>query len=233
MPRSVVTNRLAIRNYNFAIYNKGGWYVNGNSAAWNAPYSIECFIKTSQLTLGTIFSLRPASENLFWGIQNGVLFGFASPGGGAINGSRFIADNYWHHVVITMSGTVANMYVDGALDGAANQASAPPDVTINFELLREPSGINELLGSMQDFRRYDKVLNLQEIQDSYFRNIIPSGLIDRFKFDEGSGMNPANSAGGVLVGTLRNLLMWTTGSFMKSRNVVSGRISVTGRIAIS
>lgn len=231
MPRNTTSNRLTVRNHNSAIYNRGTWYFNGNSAGWTTPYSLECFFKTRQLTPGAIFSNRNAGANLLWGVNNGVLYGFAAPSG-AINGSRLIADGYWHHVVITMSGAVANMYVDGVLDGAANQACTLPNTTETFRLFLEPDGSNELFGSIQDFRRYNKVLNLQEIQDSYFNNVVPSGLIDRFKFDDGFAVTPVNSAGGALSGTLRNVLMSTTESFMKSR-VAGSRNPATGRVAIT
>lgn len=217
MARSAVTNRLLIRNYDNSICNTASNFVTLSSFAWTPPFSVACWFKTTQTALGTIFSIRAASDNLFLGTDLGKIYGFMGGGGGEILTNKIVVDGYWHHVVLTIDGLVANVYVDGALSGSANQPATMGAVTIAARILIEPNTGNPLAGSIQDFQVYNKVLSAAEAANIYFRNITASGLTDRYLFIEGSGTSAANTVGS-MTATLSTSALWTSDSAMKSRS---------------
>lgn len=237
MPRTTATNRLVIRNYDFAIENKSTNYVSGTSATFTPPFSLIIKVKTKNLNQNAaLFSLRGISNNLFWGFNfasgDRKQFLYLGAGGGHGVASSLVVDDNFHSLCITLSGTNINLYADGAQDGAANQPISMSAQTFTWRLFQEPSGSNSLIGTIQDFQVYNKVLSLSEIQQEHFNNIIPTGLTDRFLFTAGAGTLLTNIAGGTLSASLSNSAMWTTDTWMKQRAVASGRVASSGRVLI-
>lgn len=80
-------------------------------------------------------------------------------------------DNLWHHVVITMDGSMARMYIDGELnvsDGYSNLINRSSGVTDDMRVghMSEWTDVR-YKGFLDDMRIYNRVLSIQEILSLY------------------------------------------------------------------
>ena|GEM_PF-4565191 len=87
----------------------------------------------------------------------------------ANSATNSISYNIWSHVCAARnaSGT-ANIYVNGALSGSANQASGPPTTGTNALVIgNNPATTRTFAGLIDDARVYDRELTADEILDLY------------------------------------------------------------------
>jgi hypothetical protein len=76
-------------------------------------------------------------------------------------------NNQWTHVAVTKQGNVAKLYVNGALVGANdNMTLRPADLGVSYGRIGTSPSRNapELIGSIDDFRIYDRALGAKELQ---------------------------------------------------------------------
>ena len=89
----------------------------------------------------------------------------------ALEGSRVINDDRWHHLVYTYENGAMKLYVDGALDASAFVARIPgggPAFLGWDEAVQ-----THLAGSLDEVAVYDAVLTPQQIQAHYSASTKP------------------------------------------------------------
>lgn len=91
----------------------------------------------------------------------------SSPNRAQLVSSMPLNDNNWRHVVITMDGSEARLYINGVLDDTDSYAQLidqPPGLMI---MGRHTSGGKYYKGLMDDVRIYNRALSAEEVQRLY------------------------------------------------------------------
>jgi len=107
---------------------------------------------------GTFFDLAiNATVDSLWGSNDDV------------NGNVTVTDSNWHNEVVTFDGTVVTIYVDGVEDKAATPAPALNTTAGAPLYIGYTPTIPQVafIGSIDDVRIYNRVLNTDEIQLLY------------------------------------------------------------------
>ena len=80
-----------------------------------------------------------------------------------------IADNTWHHVVVTYDGNEIALYIDGVLDASLAAPALSLDTTAAL-LIGENYALNNsfLAGTLDEVRIYDRALDALEVVDLYY-----------------------------------------------------------------
>ncbi|MBI5046738.1 LamG domain-containing protein, partial [Candidatus Micrarchaeota archaeon] len=88
-----------------------------------------------------------------------------------ITGSTTVTDEVWHYVTVVVSGTTANLYVDGNLD-ATGAITGLASYGGNKYLGRYTgAGDYYFNGTMDEVRIYNRSLSVDEITQQYYSNI--------------------------------------------------------------
>ncbi len=169
--------------------------------------SITAWMKMSTLGGGAAGRILGNNQTIFRLSAPNTLT-FSSDGGATIanSASAAFATSTWVFVAVTRtsSGT-ANLYVNGALSGTANQSSGTPANGGYVVMGASPTGGNPFNGSLDDVRVYNRVLTAAEIAvlgqagtilNASLASSIKSGLVGYWTFD-GKNMynNVADSSG--------------------------------------
>jgi autotransporter-associated beta strand protein len=105
--------------------------------------------------------------------SNGVRYAIKVNGGTeqTINSSAPLATGEWHHVAITLSGTVGTLYIDGVAVGTNNNMSLKPSglgtTTQNYIGRSQFSADPYLNAAVDEFRIYNRGLSASEINTVY------------------------------------------------------------------
>ncbi len=148
-----------------------------------------------------------------------------------LNGHTLINDGDYHQIVVTRSGTLASVYIDGLLEmsgstsGVTNLTSTAPFVigSVPF-VLNEP----KLTGSIDDFRIFSEALSLNEIRALIGGdNVIQGNWIGT---NAAGNVALGNGVNGVSIsGSADNLI---GGAAPAMRNIISGNtangVSING-----
>lgn len=109
-------------------------------------------------------------------------------GGTPLIGSTTIWLWNWYHVVVTRaSNRDGYIYVNGVQDGYRVDGNDTPGVN-QIRIGASPVSAERFIGYIEDFRIYNKVLNLKEIQTMYYakgKDFILDGLLHWWLFTEG------------------------------------------------
>ncbi len=117
-------------------------------------------------------------------------------GGGGLNGSANIANNFWHHITVVYDAAASSnkykLYVDGVLDVQGDIAIAlnTPATSANPLTIGIRTDLNsstDLFGGLDDVRIWSVPLSAAEIAANYNQELCgtPAGLAAYFKMDEG------------------------------------------------
>jgi uncharacterized protein YjhX (UPF0386 family) len=102
---------------------------------------------------------------------NSSLWYFATVGGtGIITLTKNLADNIWHHCVMTYDGTTAKVYIDNNLEGSLNtglSGNLRATTTTNLNIGRWRGDPTFQDGSVGPVKLYNRVLNEGEIQQNF------------------------------------------------------------------
>lgn len=122
------------------------------------------------------------------------------------------AQDVWYHLAATYDGDadVSKIFIDGVLDGEKASVGAPShstsDVTIASTVSTQFFG-----GQLDQFRLFNRALNSQEIGELYRRDVVPSGLVGEWLFDEGEGSTATDTSSNSNDGTITGATYVTTG----------------------
>lgn len=191
----------------------------------NPNFSIELWMKTSDISDGQIFSKHDYSTpNSIGGLGRGYfLWGWStfniedSEGWKVVNYPYTgVIDGIWHHIAITSTGSHLRMYIDGQLKdeisvtGNYFRDNAP--ILIGAYIY--PWKISGFKGRLDEFRIWNnKTLTQEEIQANMYKEIKPQeGLVGYWKFNEGSGDIAYDSSGNGNHGTIYGNPQWVEGA---------------------
>ena len=96
-----------------------------------------------------------------------------------INHNAVLSAGIWHHVAVTLSGTVGVLYLDGVAVGVNSNMTLRPstlgNTTQNY-LGKSQWPDPNLVGSVDDFRIYNRALTLADIQSLAIVPAVPTNL---------------------------------------------------------
>ena len=116
---------------------------------------------TDDGTAGLAFRITDATDSLRFGSDGGTT--------NVDSATNSIVLNTWTHVAVTRTvAGVANFYVNGALNGTADQPSGTPEAgTGNVKIGNRTAGDYTFAGKIDDLRVYNKVLTTAQISAIY------------------------------------------------------------------
>ena len=190
-----------------------GTYPNFTLAAW-----VNADSKTTQTIFGT-------NQNL-GGLQydgTSIEFGPGASSGQAIWTSARPSYSTWHHVAVTVKGTTAELFIDGATQGTKDISTFTQYWgTVNeriFFIGKDFAGNDTYFdGSIDDARIYGRSLSPSEVKALY--NWAP-GPVGYWKMDEGTGTTFNDSSSNSIGGTLP-AATWRDGKYGKAATFAGG-----------
>jgi len=139
---------------------------------------------------------------MFFDIVGGA--GYFEVQGVAIVGTTTINDGKWHHLAAVKSGTNAELYVDGVLEGSGTMpGTVPADGDL---VIATNSAIVFFTGSIDEVRIWNIALDLTAIQTNIYSELTggEAGLVSYYNFNQPSGTTLLDIAG-TKNGTLINM----------------------------
>ncbi len=122
--------------------------------------TMEAWFKTGSTSAGTVMSLRTSSnvkEEVFGVGTDGKLRSSYQPTATPITSAAPVNDGAWHHAVLTVSGNLQTLYLDGAVVGTLTG-------TITGTENRYITTIGGIAGLMDEVAIYDRPLTAGEVQ---------------------------------------------------------------------
>jgi hypothetical protein len=128
-----------------------------------------------------------------------------------IKSNGVVNDGQWHHIAITKSGTTVVFYIDGSSSGGGTLSAGNTFTGTVESRIGSDKGDNTALytGLVDEIRLYNTVLSSGQVSTLSVKGDVQTGLIDRYKLDEGTGTTATDSSGantGTISGT-----SWVTG----------------------
>ena len=190
-------------------------------------FTISAWIKTSSTGArrDIIDYGRGASVNnsgVFFFVNSSNQIGFDLTNVTGTNSNVTVTDNKWHHVLVTNTSGVVQIYIDAVASGASTSMTPNIQALNGFTIGRHlVNSANFFNGSIDDVRIYNRALSSQEVKLLYNQNqantvaasvpSITSGLVGNWTFD-GKDMlqNVTDRSGQGNSGFLTNFTATTT-----------------------
>jgi len=184
------------------VINNAAYITDGNNTSWlsisagvcdpyDQPKSYSLWFNLDQTSVGYQFLLCQGESsdqqniNPFYIEGNSTLYTIFTTNGyywtNSIGTGIVPTANEWHHVVLTLNGSVANLYYDGNLVGTTNYSGAIQSTNSQFTLGHYnpyPNGVwgsDKFAGKLDEFGIWNRELSLSEISFIY-NNRIGRGL---------------------------------------------------------
>ena len=131
-----------------------------------------------------------------------------------------IVNNVWHHAAVTYDGTTLRLYLDGNLEnslvvGQPVASATTCNLAIGSSLRSTDVAQGFFDGTMDEIRIWNYARTQNEIQSTINSkiDISQTGLLARWRLDEGSGTSANGSAGTTFNGVVTNLnYEWVSGA---------------------
>lgn len=171
---------------------------------------------------GAIYCERAPAGNDIWKFRTtgntnlGLVFTHRDDAGALSQPSITVTinDGIWHHVGFTKAATSIKFYVDGVQSGSTGTLTGTntfTDASPTTIIGNDPVdlGASSFTGKMDELLLFNTALTAGEVLALYTSGTIPTGLIDTYHFDEGTGTTSADSTGSNTA-TLVSSTMWTS-----------------------
>jgi len=191
-------------------FNKTGnnttndWLQTDYQTTSNTGFTFSAWIKSSttnsqriidNFTTAHQLALRVASGNYVLnyytgGISN-VLFNSAS------YSASGVFDGNWRHIALTMSGTTAKIYEEGALKYTDTFTGTYAAIASNFRIGANQNNSDTYGGLMDEVAFFEKALTASEVSDQYNNHVYSSSSCH---FRMGDGASDTDSSGAATAG---------------------------------
>lgn len=151
-------------------FNGSNQFANIAGASWmnTADYSIECWFKTGALAAQRVLVSRDDGATKIWDVLlstsgNVQMNIFNGPTAQTVTSPAAYADNVIHHVVCTLSGTTATVYVDGVQVGQGTGIASNSSTTQQISVARRNNGTLFYDGTVDEFAYYGTALSSSRV----------------------------------------------------------------------
>lgn len=145
------------------------WVKAPSPQGWSNDY--QTFVRRN----GTdIILIRGRGSNITGGVQPGKAEVYLA--GSTIYSTNRVDDGNWHHIVLTVAGTAAKLYVDGTLSGSVTTAKSTYNFGTATAYVGSDSGTGEFYkGSLDNVAIYTSALTAQKVTDHYNAAVVSGG----------------------------------------------------------
>lgn len=234
--RTAAPNRLAVRDMKAGLNFAGGGTSHGvvttNAIGATNDASMAFWVKRTGLMATGVSRLMTWGNDTF-AVTVGSAAGSGSvPAGiiGSSNGGHSTTGiplplGIWKHIVVTKTGTLWSLFVDGVLaDTNTVTASASGVIRIGTN----QAGSEGLVGLMARAFAWTVCLTAAQVSDLYWKGVASgTGLVGQWLLSEGAGTTANDSSGSANHGTITGAT-YTADTPMKARQVVGGNLVKNG-----
>lgn len=184
----------------------GSGNVQHTTEAWVNPSALPASAPAGVLMLGN----QPnGSEN--WFLRNDGVLVIGTYGGTA--GGFALPLNTWTHVAVTFDGLNDRIYANGVFQGIFPNTLNIQGTTLTVGGA-QPGSAGYFSGAIDEVRVWDHQRSLGEIAGNMYKrmNGTEPGLVNEWRFDEGTGFILNDSSGHSMAGTLSDNLAWIPSS---------------------
>lgn len=173
----------------------------------SSTFSVEAWVRTSQVGTGRVLSMDGTINRLFqFGVVSGKFWtSIIGPGSTAYTGSSTtsINDDQWHHLVLTvgpavdapLEDSVAKMYVDGDLEETIRVTGGVTGVTQVFHISDSGFSDYDFRGSVGEVALYDEqeltssqvLTHFEGITDGYANKVLADNPTAYWRLNQTSG----------------------------------------------
>lgn len=145
------------------------WVKAPSNAGWSNDY--QTFVRRN----GTdIVLIRGRGSNITGNVNPGKAEVFLA--GTTILSTNRIDDGNWHHVVLTVAGTAAKLYIDGSLSGSATTSKSTYNFGTAAAFVGSDLGTGEFYkGSLDNVAVYTTALTATKVTDHYNAAFVTGG----------------------------------------------------------
>ncbi len=142
-----------------------------------------------------------------------------------LDSGQTLVAGQWYHFVMTRTGGVTRMYLDGTLLGstfAQTPNAIGSYISMGSQLSSGDTPTRYFNGSVDEVRIYNRAITAAEVLKLYRasstvrKGVTQNGLVGHWRFDEGTSTKVIDSSGNGNTGTLTNMdatTDWVTGKF--------------------
>jgi len=184
-----------------------------NSLDFTTALTMECWVKTTD------------AEGTFV-VKQGGYYRIETKGGKAnfliftgsnksVTGTSTVNDGKWHHIAATYDQTNMKIYVDGKLENTLAETGTITTSSTQLILGSELNG-TYYTGSLDEIRLFNVAKTEAQIRADMFQGgtlASSTGLVARYKCDEGTGTSLEDSSSNTNTGTLSSAFWAGAGTF--------------------
>jgi len=192
-----------------------------NSLDFTTAMTMECWVKTTD------------AEGTFL-VKQGGFYRIETVGGKAsfliytgsnkrVTGTSTVNDGKWHHIAATYDQTSMKIYVDGKLENTLAETGTISTSSTQLILGSEGSA-TYYTGSLDEIRLFNVAKTEAQIRTDMFQGgtlASSTGLVARYKCDEGSGTSLEDSSSNTNTGTLSSAFWAGAGTFTHSTSTLT------------
>jgi hypothetical protein len=204
--RTAAGNRLAVRDMGTSLSFDGvNDKVDLTARTFSSGITLAVWFKTRTPKPGSSIELvgRSAGSSDVFEIQaSGFLRFNILTDAGALNNTAGVwkFDMNWHLAVATYDSVTGNniIYVDGVAVSTTSTTAGTLIASTNNALIWNIGSLGPsryFKGRLDEARFWNRALSATEISNLYCNNIVPSGLVGEWLFDEGSGTTALDTSG--------------------------------------
>lgn len=210
MPRNAATNRFRIRDYPASLNFSGASdkIDTGSDFIGTSDFTVSCWINPNNLAGSTPWTIVDNGNFLFRVTTTSSIPRLQASSDGStlvLSATASIVYNRWQHVVVTRtSAGVVNFYINGVLNGTADQASGTPaSGSTNVIIGNNNAGTRRFSGRTNEACFWNRILTTNEISDLCFSGSVPSSsLLRQFNLTTGAGTVAVDSSANLTNGTI-------------------------------
>tara|TARA_B100000424_G_scaffold68379_1_gene50718 strand:- start:299 stop:4282 length:3984 start_codon:yes stop_codon:yes gene_type:complete len=192
-----------------------------NSLDFTTAMTMECWVKTTDAE-GT-FVVKQGGYYRIETVSGKASFLIYTGSNKRVTGTSTVNDGKWHHIAATYDQTNMKIYVDGKLENTLAETGTISTSSTQLILGSEGSA-TYFTGSLDEIRLFNVAKTELQIRTDMFQGgtlASSTGLVARYKCDEGTGTSLEDSSSNTNTGTLSSAFWAGSGTFTQGTSTLT------------